>query len=441
MSAPKLAGSSLMALFQASESDRSSIETNSVLVAETANDAPFAALAYANLVVFTALLFSLAGLNPYWAVGYSFFAFLILAITAASGALVRNFAISQGRSRVVVASLTLNELALTSILVFDFLAPERADGIVAIVSVVSISFLSVPLFARFLRSFLLIKLGVMGLCCLYAMTTPFNQIGVSIALAALVIAYLSIAAMGYWIVTRRREEIRLRAELTRMNFETEKAQVQAKADFDLRQRLLSYIGHDLRQPISAARFVLHNLSAQHQAPEAKGLVNDAQECIQSAGRMIEDIVQITHYNSPDIEVLPEPVSLTTVLTQCGREYAAASNPSGAQLRCVQSSIRVNIDPEILTRILRNLLRNARMHANANYVLLGVRRRAAGVEIWVVDDGRGIESSNAAGESTGLGIGLEISSQLAKACGATLEIVSAKNKGTNCRLKIPKTLIL
>lgn len=441
MNQSELAGSSLMSLFQASESTATSIQTDTVLVAETANDAPFAGLAYANLVVFTALLFSLAGLNPYWAVSYGFFAFAILLVTAISGASVRSREISKSRSKMVMASLTLNELALTSILAFDFLAPERADGIVAIVTVVSISFLSVPLFARFLKSFLVTKLGVMGLCCVYAMTTPFDQLGVSIALAALVIAYLCIAAMGYWIITRRREEIRLRAELTRMNLATEKAQAQTKADFELRQRLISYIGHDLRQPISAARFVLHKLSAQEQAPEAQALVNDAQECIQSAGRMIEDIVQITHYNSPDIEVLPEPVELNTVFNQCVREYAADSNAGGAQLRYVPCSIRLNIDPEILTRILRNLLRNARLHANAEHVLLGVRRRLRGIEIWVTDNGCGIDGSATASESQGLGIGLEITRQLATASGATLKIVSEQSKGTSCRLLIPRTLLL
>jgi signal transduction histidine kinase len=287
----------------------------------------------------------------------------------------------------------------------------------------------------------LTKLSAIGLCCFYAMTTPFNDFGISIALAVLVIAYLLTAVMGYWIISRRREEIRLRSELIMMNDKTERARDQARADFELRQRLLSYIGHDLRQPISAARFVLHEMSAQEVQPVTQKMISDTEECIRSAGRMIDDIVQITHYNSPDIEVLPEDIHLDTILKQTVRENTAGMKTSGTALRYVPSTVALNIDPELLTRILRNLINNANKHARAKKILLGVRHREEGIEIWVVDNGCGLSVSRSTGDTAGLGIGLEISSQLAQACGATLDLVSTPNKGTCCRLKIPNTHLI
>lgn len=441
MTQSKLAGGSFMKLFEGPQTAEKPEHTDDVLLAEAGNDTPFAAWAYANLVVFTALLFSLAGLDPYAAVKYTFFAFAVLLLVAVGSTISRKRASVQSAAIFVTVGLTLNELALASILVFDFFAPVRTDGSIAIATVVSMSFLSLPLFARFLKMFLVTKLCVIGLCCLYAMTTPFHQFGISIALATLVIAYLLIAAMGFWIITRRHEEIRLRSELSRMSAEAEQARDEAEADFELRQRLLSYIGHDLRQPISAARFVLHKISTLEQQPETQTLVGDAQECIQSAGRMIEDIVQITHYNSPNIEVLPEHIQVDSILKQTVREYAAGTNPSGTLLRYVPSSVSLNIDPELLSRILRNLIGNAFKHAKAKYVVLGLRRRADGIEIWVVDNGRGLSASQSTRETTGLGIGLKISRQLAHACGAKLDLVSTPNKGTCCRLKIPSIHVI
>jgi len=441
MTETKPAGGGLLGLFEGNESAAESKRTDEVLLAETLNDAPFVSLAYANLVVFSALLFCLAGLQPYTAIAYVCSSFCVFSLTAFSSSLVTKYAGFQPGGAFVTAMITLNELALTSILVFDYFSTESADGFVAIISVVSISFLSVPLFARFSRSFLVIKFGVIALCVLYALTTPFTQLGASIAIAALVIAYLLIAAMGYWIVTRRREDIHMRSELTRLNRETAKARDKANADFALRQRLLSYIGHDLRQPISAARFILHNASGQTDAAHTRNLVKEAEECIHSAGRMIEDLVQITHYNSSDIEVIPEQIFVDAVLLQAVRSYNASTTLSDVSLRYVPCSLRLNIDPELLSRIVNNLLRNARKHSGAKAALLGVRRRATGAEIWVVDNGRGLSSARENQDTKGLGIGLEISKQLAQACGANLELVSIPGRGTCCRLKIPKVLVI
>jgi signal transduction histidine kinase len=441
-------------MFGTTETPAQALQTSRTLLAESGKDAPFASLAYANLVVFSALLFCLAGLSPFSAIAYVFFAFGLLILTALGGRFLQRFRSSKTAGPFAVSGYILNELALASILVFDYFAPERADGFTAIVIVASISFVSVPLFARFTKSFLLIKFGVVLLCCLYAMTTPLNRFGTAVALAALLIALLLMISIGYWIIRRRREEVRLRYELTRLNElaadqnkRLNQALAQSEADFDLRQRLLSYIGHDLRQPISAAGYILREMSQKQSTVKRQSLVDDMQECVQSAGRMIEDIVQITHYDNPEIEAFAESVNVDQILKQVESEYAKSALNSGAYLRRVKTSVQIDFDPVLLTRILRNLVRNAIKHADAKDVLIGVRHRESQCEIWVVDNGKGLEataqisSPQRAGERTGLGLGLKISEQLATACGANLIIESAKGKGTCCRLQIPCTLIL
>ena len=119
------------------------------------------------------------------------------------------------------------------------------------------------------------------------------------------------------------------------------------------------------------------------------------------------------------------------------------------LRIVPTSIVVWNDQKLLTRIIKNFVSNAIVHAPNSDILLGVRRRKNHIDILVLDNGPGIRQQDherifkefARGNSQmgehGLGLGLAIASHFATVCGAEILLTSEPKAGTCIGLRLPR----
>ncbi len=432
------------------------------LVDEVCAESYLSSVAYANLVVFVAVLFCFSGLSTSAAIGYVFCSSLVFLITAVVGRIARFNQDAGVQFATVLGIIFINEMALVSILVFDVISVERANSIVAAAIVISASFISVHLCARHTVPLFLSKLCVVAACSVFLIYSSTVKVSSSEVLASLMVAFLIMVATGYWIVLRRRQEIYLQvqlqqmkaaadsqnAELVKVLEEKEYSQKRFKDESQLRQKLITHIGHDLRQPISAAMYMLMEMRKKQQGEEQAVLIDDTHECIQSAGRMIENIVQFSHFDDLTIDVKPELIGLNDVLQSLHREYLLAAKNAQCNMRCVATSIVLDFDTELLRRILRNLIINVINHSDATKLVLGVRRKYSGIEVWVLDNGGGLQldedetnllTQNSA--SGGLGMGIKISKQLAQACGAHLNFYSQQGEGTLCKLAIPESSII
>jgi len=428
---------------------------------EVCADSFISSIAYANLVVFVAVLFCFSGLGTSAAMSYVLFSSLLFALTAIAGRRAKKKSCVNVQFFTVFGIIFINELALVSILAFDVTSVDRANSVIAAAIVISASFISVHLCARHTLPLFLSKLFVVAACSVFLIHRSTVDVSSSEALALLMVAFLIMVAIGYWIILRRRQELFLQVQLQQMktaadaqNSELEKvleekehSSKKYRNESQLRQKLITHIGHDLRQPISAAMYMLMELQNKQSGQEQAVLINDTHECIQSAGRMIENIVQFSHFDNLTIDVKPEIVSLNEVIHSLHREYSTASKKAHCDMRCVATSVVVNFDPELLKRILRNLIINVIDHSDATKLLLGVRRTASGVAVWVMDNGCGLlledepELSVQARTSRGLGLGIKISMQLAQACGGQLNFYSQQGEGTLCKLTIPHTCVV
>lgn len=455
-----------MSLFE-SMNDSGQIVSDSRLVglilrADAATDAPLTAFAYANIAVFTAVLFSLSGLNSHSVIAYVLAVFFSVLATTVIAKLSLKLGTTKMKSGLITMTIIVNELAMASILLFAFYGNSQADVFAAIAIVAGISFISVPLSARYVTPFWLSKVAVISACAAFAIITPAAEHRMVEIIASLTVTLLIMLFIGYWIIKKRALEIQLRLELSALNnsveaqnqrlqtalTEIEAERAKAEDSFALRQRLLSYVGHDLRQPISAALLMILELSNKKQTASQKAILADTRECLQSAGRMIEDVVQITHYDNPAIEVFIAPLEIDGVLQQIVREYERDARNNSCKIRYVSTTAEVLSDGDLLLRIIRNLARNVVKHSGAKNMLIGVRRFEHDIEVWVVDDGNGMPNGsqiddvqsnrNVQDHGRGLGLGLKISKQLATACGMELTVASRLGAGTCCKVRIPNS---
>jgi signal transduction histidine kinase len=93
------------------------------------------------------------------------------------------------------------------------------------------------------------------------------------------------------------------------------------------------------------------------------------------------------------------------------------------------------DPQeqAILAVVREALRNARKHAEADAVSVTVRRDTTGLEVQIADDGRGFSGENVPGH-----FGLTQMHERASELGGELSIESAPGEGTTVRLATPTT---
>ena len=118
---------------------------------------------------------------------------------------------------------------------------------------------------------------------------------------------------------------------------------------------------------------------------------------------------------------------------------------GLRLRRVSSTLQTGIAPMVLMRIVSNLVSNAVKYTETGAILVGVRRRCTGPEVWVCDTGPGMSSAELetfrkegekGARSRGHGLGLAVCFGLAEAHGLGLEVESVPGRGTVFRLRLP-----
>jgi CheY-like chemotaxis protein len=139
-----------------------------------------------------------------------------------------------------------------------------------------------------------------------------------------------------------------------------------------------------------------------------------------------------------------------LLERLHAEFAPQADLKGLTLRIVPSGATVATDPELLDRILRNLLANAVSYTASGGILLGCRRCGDSVRIIVADTGPGIPESQqhqifeefyqignpARDRSRGFGLGLAIVRRIADMLEHPLSVRSTIGKGSVFSVTVP-----
>jgi signal transduction histidine kinase len=226
----------------------------------------------------------------------------------------------------------------------------------------------------------------------------------------------------------------------------------AEADRAARARAFAWAAatHDLRQPAQSLVLLAAIIKRQTaRAPEAASTI----AAMQSAISGLQTVLAGLDDASSDLGAAPtaQSVDLLDLLLRLAAEYAPRAAAQGLALRVAGGSIWARVDPDILARILRNLIENALRYTPAGGVLLATRRRGAVARVDVIDTGVGIaadsqtqifgayqrlDDAGVCGAGQGTGLGLAIVARLAGQIGATIELSSKPARGARFSLALP-----
>ncbi|WP_343313566.1 PAS domain-containing hybrid sensor histidine kinase/response regulator [Brucella sp. BE17] len=238
------------------------------------------------------------------------------------------------------------------------------------------------------------------------------------------------------------------AELTHVNQELAKARADAEEANLGKTRFLAAAGHDILQPLNAARLYSTALSEKlgaSQMSEFTRNIDSSLEAVEAILGMVLDISRLdTSSLKPDISVF----RLDKLMNQITTDFTPLARKKGLELRVVPSRVVVRTDRNMLRRLIQNLVSNSIKYSRNGGILLGVRRRGDHIDLQVIDTGIGIPKNKlklvfreftrldeGIREAEGLGLGLSIVDRIARLLSFPLSVASVPGKGTSFTLSM------
>jgi signal transduction histidine kinase len=221
---------------------------------------------------------------------------------------------------------------------------------------------------------------------------------------------------------------------------------------DEKTRFFASASHDLRQPLHAIALFgavlereLHDHSS---AQNARRLMR----AVHAMGSSLDTMLDVSRLDAGVVQPELVAVPVKSILRNLNQMFAARAEEKGLQLRLRTTPLWVLTDPQLLQRLLANLVENALKYAEKGGVLVVARARGDKVCIDVLDTGVGIASEHieqifdefyqvdnpGRDRSQGLGMGLSIVRRLSRLLDHPLQLTSRLGVGSRFRLTLPMT---
>ena len=219
-----------------------------------------------------------------------------------------------------------------------------------------------------------------------------------------------------------------------------------------RNRFFSAASHDLRQPLHAMGFYNSLLPRARDEVERGEILTRLSECAASLDRQFNAILGVAQTDAALENAKIAATPLQHVIDRVVANLQPEADMKSLQLRVVPTSLWAQVAPELLERVLSNLVSNAIKYTPNGGVLLGARPRGSHVDLVVVDSGIGIAPNDLGlifgdffqvgnrerNSKKGFGLGLGIVRRLCEGMGWRLEVRSTLGRGTGFSVQLPRT---
>ncbi|MGE8257925.1 MAG: sensor histidine kinase [Stenotrophomonas sp.] len=214
------------------------------------------------------------------------------------------------------------------------------------------------------------------------------------------------------------------------------------------RRFVSNAAHQLRTPLAAMQVELES-SLRQRDPQAQQLaLSGTLAGLSRLQHLVNQLLLLSRSEDAQGSALPlQTLDVAVLARGVVERYADRALAAGVDLgyEGPDDGVPVAGDAPLLREALGNLLDNAlRYGAEQGVITLAVQRRDDGVQLWVDDDGAGIDATErgrvterfyrASSQGDGCGLGLAIVAEIAQRHGAALEIGSAPMGGARVGLR-------
>lgn len=260
------------------------------------------------------------------------------------------------------------------------------------------------------------------------------------------------AAIGLENQVRQRTD-ELQEALERLETSNEAlvaARDEAERANEAKTRFFTAVGHDLLQPLHAARLTVSALGESNEISENRKLADQIDHALSSVEDLLRTMLDITKIETGVTQPSPRPMSLSDLFESLDVDFTPIVAEKGLTLTVNPNGFDVVSDPPMLRRILQNLLSNAARFTNAGQVSLHAERHGEEVRIKVTDTGPGIQehdrdrifeefqsgSNERPARNGGFGLGLFIVKRMAHALNHLVTLESKPGNGSTFIVHVP-----
>jgi PAS domain S-box-containing protein len=218
-----------------------------------------------------------------------------------------------------------------------------------------------------------------------------------------------------------------------------------------KSRLLAAASHDLRQPVQTLNLL--NQTAQRRAhgdPKLCELLQHQQAALDTMGALLASVLDVSKLDSGALKTTLGPTSIDAIFARLRSDFEPQAEARGLALTIEPTSEGGVTDPELLRRLLGNLLSNSLRYTEVGGVSISCRRAGDELLLTVRDTGVGIapqdlgrifeefyQVDRGPKRAEGLGLGLSIVRRLALLLDHPLAVESELGHGTAFTVRVPR----
>ncbi len=218
-----------------------------------------------------------------------------------------------------------------------------------------------------------------------------------------------------------------------------------------RNRFFSAASHDLRQPLQALSFYTNLVGLAPGQAEQRDLLARLAECADTLERQFNAILGVASTDAAIEVATPRPIALEPIMRRAAAGYLAEAEQRGLNLRIVSTRAIAMAVPDVLERVLSNLIGNAVRYTRKGGVVVGVRPQGGMLRVMVADSGIGVAaeyqtrifedffqvSNPERNSAKGFGLGLAIVKRLADGMNWSLALTSRPGHGSVFSVGLPR----